>query len=203
MEIALDRWLEIETRVEVEAEALGYRNTTDQPYAASSWLTLPLALGLKPRPDDVFVDLGAGKGRMVLQAAIFYRFRRVVGVERDPSLAELAMSHVRRNRHRFPASNVDVITDDISRFHLPDDASVVYLFNSVLDSAFAALLVNLLDLADRRDKPVTFIYYNPFEHPQVMATGRATVRLTRRYDRVLATAPLHVYELHPSGVDGT
>jgi Histone methylation protein DOT1 len=46
----------------------------DQPermlYAPSSWLFLPRALrSLDVDSDDVFVDFGSGKGRVVFQAA--------------------------------------------------------------------------------------------------------------------------------------
>jgi len=50
-------------------------------YVAANWLTLRRLLRRsKIRPDDVFIDLGSGMGRMVLEAAR-YPFKRVIGVE--------------------------------------------------------------------------------------------------------------------------
>src|SRR6478609_9761998 len=57
-------------------------------YIPSNWLTLRRVLRRHDvRPDDVFIDLGSGKGRMVLEAAR-YPFRRVIGVELAQPLHE-------------------------------------------------------------------------------------------------------------------
>ena len=44
--------------------------------------------------DDVFIDLGSGKGRMVLAAAARYPFKRVIGVELAEQLHEVARANV-------------------------------------------------------------------------------------------------------------
>ena len=51
------------------------------------------------RRHDVFLDLGAGKGRMLL-AASRYPFRRVIGVELSDRLAAIARSNVAAFRLR-------------------------------------------------------------------------------------------------------
>ena len=59
-------------------------------YSPVGWRQLPRVLP----PDsvterDVFVDLGSGKGRAVLEAAATYPFARVIGVELVPELHEV------------------------------------------------------------------------------------------------------------------
>ena len=49
------------------------------------------------RPDDVFIDLGSGMGRMVLEAAR-YPFKRVIGVELVEQLHDLARANLASTR---------------------------------------------------------------------------------------------------------
>jgi SAM-dependent methyltransferase len=64
-------------------------------HSASEWLTLPRVLRRDDvGRDDVFVDLGCGEGRMLLEAARRYRFKRVVGVELSGQLAAVASRNV-------------------------------------------------------------------------------------------------------------
>jgi SAM-dependent methyltransferase len=56
---------------------------------------------------DVFLDYGCGKGR-VLIAAAGYRFRRIIGVEIAPELIACARENIRRCRHAFSCTNLEI-----------------------------------------------------------------------------------------------
>jgi hypothetical protein len=51
--------------------------------------------------EDVFIDFGSGKGRVVLQAALHYPFRTVCGIELSEHLHRIAEDNVSRVRHRL------------------------------------------------------------------------------------------------------
>jgi hypothetical protein len=80
-------------------------------YLPSGWFRLLIAL---PRrdvgPHDVFADLGSGKGRVVLQAAMIYPFKRVIGVKIVEDLNAIARANVERNRARLRARDVEIVT---------------------------------------------------------------------------------------------
>jgi SAM-dependent methyltransferase len=76
---------------------------------------------------DVFVDIGCGKGRVLILAAQ-YPFRRVIGVEIARPLALAAVRHVAGMR-RTVCTNVTVWNGRASQFPIPGDATVLYLFN--------------------------------------------------------------------------
>src|SRR5687767_10057528 len=76
-----DRPQGIDTSRIVDLATAGIHTDGRIPYVPSTWRNLPSALRHIPiSDDDVFLDLGSGKGRVVLQAAK-RPFKRVIGVE--------------------------------------------------------------------------------------------------------------------------
>ncbi|MCE4614111.1 MAG: methyltransferase domain-containing protein [Desulfurococcales archaeon] len=74
--------------------------------------------------DDVFYDLGCGDGRIAVLAASEFNVRRSVCVEKNPKLAEKALSTVKEERLD---GKVIVINRDM--FQIPiSDATVVYMY---------------------------------------------------------------------------
>jgi SAM-dependent methyltransferase len=90
----VDRSLGIETAVKVNLADLGLAHPERVGYEAGIWLDLPRVLhrGEVGR-DDVFLDLGCGKGRAVLTASLL-PFGRITGVELSPHLANIARRNV-------------------------------------------------------------------------------------------------------------
>jgi SAM-dependent methyltransferase len=157
----------------LEPHELGIEVPGAYRYEPSGWLTLPMAL---PRrevgPDDVLVDLGCGMGRVVLQAARRYRFKRVVGVELSADLLEVARRNVAAQQ-RLKSPNVELVAADAAEWRLPADATIVYMHNPFTGELFGRVLERLLDHVDRSGRPLKVIYLNPVEEAQLLATGRA------------------------------
>ena len=168
-------------------------------YKPTPWATLPRALRRSEvGPEDVFVDFGAGKGRVVFLAAR-YPFRRVVGVELSPELSAVARANVRRNLARLRCRDVQIVTSDVLDFAIPDDLTVAFFFNPFRGEIFASVIERLMASVDRRPRRVRIVYRNPAEHEFLMATGR--VRLVRRIRGMRPTAAwsrtnsTNIYEL--------
>lgn len=167
-------------------------------YEPSPWFVLPRIL---PRdevgPDDVFVDLGAGMGRVVFEAARRYRFRRVLGVEISREFADTARGNLERNVDRLRCRDFEIVTSDVLEYEVPDDVTIAYLANPFRGEIFAGAVRRLLESVDRRRRPLRIIYLNPLEHEQLMATGRIRevrhgMRVLRRWSR---TEYLRMYEV--------
>jgi predicted RNA methylase len=164
-----------------------------QYYIASRWFTLRKAL---PRHevtrDDVFADLGCGKGRMVLEAASRYPFRRVVGVELAEEIYAVARANVDRaqRRSRKLRGRIELSNADVLDFPIADDVTVVSLFNPFRGTVFDTAMRRLVESVDRAPRDVTVIYANPFEHDLLNDIGR--FRLTRVIEGRL---PTNVYRL--------
>jgi precorrin-6B methylase 2 len=84
-----------------------------------------------PAPrDSVFVDLGAGKGRMLLLAAQSGCFRKVVGVEFSGELCRTAERNIRRfQRHYAGNVTVEVVHADAADYDVQPDQNVFFMFN--------------------------------------------------------------------------
>jgi predicted RNA methylase len=80
--------------------------------------------------DSVFVDLGAGKGRLLLLAAQSGRFRKVVGVEFSAELCRTAEQNIRSFQRHY-AGNVtfEVVHTDAADYEVQPDQNVFFMFN--------------------------------------------------------------------------
>jgi SAM-dependent methyltransferase len=182
----------IETASVVHLEELGLASAERVRYDPSGWRDLRRVL--RPEevgPDDVFIDFGAGKGRVLLVAAGRYRFRRVIGVELAESLAAIARANIDASRRRLRCRDVEVVTADIVDYDVPDDATVAYLYNPFRGAVFDALVAKLIASVDRRPRRLRLIYRTPLEHDRLLATGR--FRLERTVGG--GYGALHLYEL--------
>ena len=171
----------IETARGVQLEDLDLAAPGRVTYVASGWLDLRRIL---PRsevgPQDVFIDFGSGKGRIVYQAAANYPFKRVLGVELSEELNAVARANIDRNRNRLLCSDVELITADVRDYDIPDDVTLAYFYNPFQGPIFAAVIDGLLGSLDRRPRRLRVIYRTPIEHDALMATGRFRVTATLR-----------------------
>lgn len=152
------------------------------------------------RRDDVLVDVGSGAGRVVLLAAIRFRCRRIVGLERDPHLDRLARRNLDNVRPQL-RSPVEFVQDDAASWHVPDDASVVFFNNVFMGDTFRALTLNILASVDRAPRRVTFLYGNPkaadllLDYPRFVLIDE--VRSWRPDPEWADSCSLNVYEIAP------
>jgi SAM-dependent methyltransferase len=149
-------------------------------YVPSPWYALPRELhylGVSDR--DTFVDFGCGKGRVVHQAAR-WPFRRVIGVEISPVLAEIARVGLAARRHQHRCRNVEIVVADAAEFRVPDDLTIGYLFHPFGGQTLDAVLRGIIESIDRRPRSVRLIYVYPLDGSQVLATGRFRLLKERR-----------------------
>ena len=158
-------------------------------------------LGLALRPDDVtpgdvFLDVGCGTGRILVEAGR-YPFERLIGVEVLPELAAVARSVVARNRHRLRSPHVEVVTVDVLDYEIPDDVTVVYFGDPFGRDVLESVLRRLGASVARAPRRVLVVYAAPpadlllDEWP-----GARFVRYGRRRLRRWAPATdIKVYEL--------
>ncbi len=156
---------------EHDAERVYYKPL---PWWALSRILRPNEVG----PNDVFLDLGAGKGRAVFLAAARYPFKRVIGVELSEELSSVARANMAQARDQLLCHDVEIVTSDVRDYEIPDDVTVVFLYNPFRGQTFASVIQKLLESLDRRPRRVRVIYLNPTEREYLRSTGR--FRLVRR-----------------------
>lgn len=133
-----------------------------------------------------FVDLGSGKGRVLLIAAR-RPFLRVAGVEISPGLHQIAKHNVERAQRLFPlAAPIFLFCEDVLTQPLPAGDLVLYLFNPFGPDVVDAVLGRL-----EPTREVHVIYVNPL-HADVVERhgfverargGQGEVHVWRVYSR--------------------
>jgi SAM-dependent methyltransferase len=100
-----------------------------------------------------FVDLGAGKGRVLLLAGR-YAFPKILGVEFAPKLAQVAHRNIENSGL---GGRAEVVCIDAIEFDLPKENLVVYMFNPF---AFEVMTL-MLPKFERHKQSLYVIYCNP------------------------------------------
>lgn len=193
---------QIDTAPRVALHQLGLGAPGREEYDATPWaFRRRMFRGLPVGRDDVFVDFGSGKGRVVLLAATHFPFRRVIGVEIAEELNAIARENVARMQHRLQARSVEVVTTDAAEFRVPDDMTYAYFFNPFQGEVFQRVIDNIVASVDRVPRPLTLIYANPVMSAYVESTGRFEVsRRTRGVRRDMRWREIVVYRAIPASV---
>ena len=111
--------------------------------------------------DYTFVDLGSGKGRMLLIASEF-PFRKVVGVEMREDLHAQAMKNARRYRHSTAqTSRIDCQLVDATHFDFPAGKLVVYLFNPFSAEIMGRVFQRLDASFEQDPREIVLVYVHP------------------------------------------
>jgi hypothetical protein len=112
-----------------------------------------------------FVDLGAGKGRILLLASNF-PFQRVIGVEFIPKLQQAATQNIAL--YHPPArrcQDVECILSDVRDFVFPPVPLVIFMWHPFVGRVFEQVMAHLEDSLRREPREVYLVYLKPeFEH---------------------------------------
>jgi hypothetical protein len=162
----------IRTEGDIDLEDLGVAASDRMGYEGSHWIGVRKALSrLEVDRNDVFADFGAGKGPAVLVAAGF-PFKRAIGVEISDDLTQTARGNFERLRVTPVADRVEFVTADVLEYEIPEDLSVVYLYNPFTGLLFASFIERLLRSVERHPRPLRLVYNYPFDHNYLIACGR-------------------------------
>lgn len=110
-------------------------------------------------PDFTFIDIGCGKGRVLLIACEF-PFRRIIGLEFAPSLAETARQNLWKYRFRRQGNSpIEVITGDALDYKLPAEPEVLY-FYSPFSPPVLEQIVNNIETSFQQSPRDLFILFS-------------------------------------------
>jgi hypothetical protein len=113
--------------------------------------------------DFAFIDIGSGKGRVVMLASD-YPFRQIIGVELSPALATIAKKNLDIWKQSIHACNdLTVLNADALTVPIYDEPLLVYLYNPFDAPVIQLFLDRLQSLALTRTNPIDLIYARP-EH---------------------------------------
>lgn len=154
------------TDSENKQRSSGYGATRALPFfGLLKRLQLPL--------DQTFVDLGAGKGRVLFLAAE-WGFKRIVGIEFSKPLCDIARNNIETLRGRkLLQEDVElrIVESDVTHYRFGPTDSIFFLFDPFDAVVMNRVLENLAESLSQYPRPVWLIYNTPAEHSTVMASG--------------------------------
>jgi hypothetical protein len=107
--------------------------------------------GLAIGPDDVLVDVGCGKGRVINWWLEQGLANKIIGIELDERFARPAAQRLR------PFPNVTILHGNALDL-IPPDGTIFFLFNPFNGTTLRAFLDRLLEVCGNR-KNLTVVYY--------------------------------------------
>lgn len=112
---------------------------------------------LKFTPQDVFMDLGCGKGRAVFFMAT-YKLKKVVGVELDKNLFAQAQENLKNLK--LSVSPVELFNADAANFDL-SSANIIYMFRPFGLKTCQQIIGNLKRSLEENPRSLRIVYYVP------------------------------------------
>lgn len=161
------RWVDrnaLDTRSDNKSHSAPYRATKVGPL-------LQLLNRLHLPRDSTFLDIGAGKGRVLLIASQ-YGFRKVVGIEFSGELCAIA----RRNVELFfrkakPLSSIEVIETDAAKYRFQAEDRVFFMYNPFDAFIVAKVLDNLRSSLEENPRRIWLIYNTPKNHDVIKGSA--------------------------------
>ncbi len=151
--------------------------------SGDTWLWRALR-GLPVTREDVFLDYGSGKGKVVLQAALRYSFSKVIGVDISEELTSIARSNVERLRSRFRAAEVELVVADAAEWPLPDEVTYVYMYRPFKEALFETVLERVNESLRRNPRKLTLAYAYPEQEDVVLRNGFTRIRKSRGPNKI-------------------
>ena len=115
----------------------------------------------------VFLDYGSGKGRIVAAAASL-PFRRVMGIDIQEGLSQIAQKNFERCRSKLTCRHAQFVTTDATSYELPDDVTHVFLFNPFGGSVLRSVLTQIHESWQRAQRRIELAYVIPATHENVL-----------------------------------
>ena len=128
-----------------------------------------LFLKIKPfiKDDSVLVDLGCGKGRVLLVASEF-GLNKVKGVEFATELCKIANINARIFKTKTGVkTEFEIIESDASKYEINSKDDIFFLFNPFDDSILIEVLQNIDNSLIRNPRRIIIIYLNP-QHKKII-----------------------------------
>ena len=131
-------------------------------YAATRYRELKITVDyLELNADDVLIDYGCGKGRVVFFVAA-QKIRKVIGVELDPVLMKIAKRNLQNLKIKH--SPIQLYEDDAVNVKV-GEATVFYFYNPFGLKTWERIIGNIKRSLEEFPRRIRIVYKNPIHRP--------------------------------------
>jgi len=144
--------------IDSENKAAGTRYEPTAPSVFSEMMA-PLSQQMISRA--TFIDIGCGKGRVLLMAAQ-YGFPRIKGIEFAADLCIAARGNAEQYRRCSKNSaRISIEQGDASTYDIPNEPCVLFLYNPFNESVMRSFVANVERSLSQQPRECYVIYYMP------------------------------------------
>ena len=117
---------------------------------------------------DIFVDLGCGKGRVLLIASKF-NFKKVIGIEFSPELYLIAQNNIGNclSNNHFNTEKINLIQKDVLEYVFNHHETVFYLYNPFSNKILIMICDQIKGSLIINPRRIIIIYVNP-RFPEIL-----------------------------------
>ena len=127
------------------------------------------------QPNDVFIDIGCGKGR-ILSYMARWKIAKAIGIEFDLKLAEIAERNAATLRR--PHAPIEIRREDAARADY-SEGTILLFYNPFGPDTMRATLAQIARSLQSRPRDLTIVYYDA-EHAETMHECR-WLKLDRQF----------------------
>jgi SAM-dependent methyltransferase len=145
-----------------------------------------------------FIDMGSGKGRMLLLAAEL-PFRRIIGVEFASDLDAVARRNVKTYRNpKQVCFQIEPVHADATQFEFPREPSLIYFFYPFDQCVMEPVIQNLNRSLEEHPRDLIVLYRNPVLSEVVEAASNLRVWSRSNYFGSLYCVYRSVFPFSPA-----
>lgn len=168
-ELANERFYKIDTAGEISVDDLGIQSPDSVEYSPISFAAFKAAMAHLPIPTDdgIFVDFGAGKGRVLVLAGT-YSFSRVIGIELNKELVACARENIQRAANRTQCEGISIQHANATDFSIPPKVSFVHFFNPFRGETLSKVMSNLVESLSEYPRQLAILFGNPDDFERLL-----------------------------------
>lgn len=148
-----------------------------------------------------FVDMGCGKGKVLL-SAMALPFGRIVGVEYSAYFCRVAEKNVTSARFlRRRCSSIEIICSDAGQYQLPDEPIIIFFNNPFIYEIMQLVLDNIVASYINAPRPIYLVFYRASSMmPQIheFLPRKSSGRARHLISATLGSRTINIFEL-PGG----
>jgi 16S rRNA G966 N2-methylase RsmD len=114
---------------------------------------------VKPTKDDVLVDFGSGKGRVLLISAT-YPFKKVVGVEFSEELCSIAEKNVEIFKSKEKLCPIEIHCIDAGKYEIKKEETILFFFNPFEKVIMQKVIENIERSYFEHPRKIKIVYFN-------------------------------------------
>ncbi len=106
----------------------------------------------------IFVDVGCGKGRVLL-SALALPFKRIIGIELSPTFCRIAQQNITNARFiSRRCAAVEIICSDATKYRIPGRPMIMFFFNPFPFEIMEIVLSNIVNSYTQETRAIYLIF---------------------------------------------